>query len=238
MSSFKKPARVVVEFVVATALTLVLSDWLDARGGALIVGIIALLILALLYRQELKLQEQSLRFLKKGAQHPMAALLIVTSAGAVLGAALFASSWLWMVHDYKKNPPSTAGEKLPKTTKLVTVSPSRITVSSKEWARVDLVTITNHEENPRYGLTFELKPNTPDIDYEVNGPVTAVLEFTDNSKAIPILQIGPKASYAFQLKSRLRGGAKSSEAEIRFSVTDGTDEPLVPGVMVKGPPTK
>ena len=225
-------------FVVTTALALVLSELLGARGAALKVGIIGLLILALLSRNELKLLEHSLRILNKGAQHPMAALLIVTFAGAVLGAVLFGGSWLWTVHDYKTNPLPLPADKLPKTTNLVTVSPRRIKVSSKEWTRFDTVTVTNHEESPRYGLTFSLDPNTPDIEYEINGPITVALRYTDNSRSIPIQQIGPKASYVYQVKSRLKDGSKSSHAEIRFSVTDGTDEPQTPGVVFKGQPTR
>jgi hypothetical protein len=34
----------------------------------------------------------------------------------------------------------------------VTVSPSQITVSSSEWDRVDTVTVTNHNEIPRYEI--------------------------------------------------------------------------------------
>ncbi len=238
MSSVKTAAKSVVWFVVTTAFALVLSDWLGARRAAFIVGSFGLLSLPLLYANELKLSEHSLRILNKGAKHPMAALLIFTIAGGVLGAALFGASWLWTAHDYKTNPLPLPAEKLPKTSKLVTVSPGRINVSSKEWTRVDIVTITNHEESPRYGLTFATQPNTADIEYEIEGPTFPRVMYTDNSTDIPIPQIGPKASYVFQLKSRLKGGAKSSQGEITFSVTDGTDEPVVPGVMFKGQPTK
>jgi len=218
-------------FVVATAFAVVLTNWLGLTEAAIVVGIVGLLVLALLYREELKFAAASRWILDKGAQRPMPALISVALAGGIIGAVLFGGSWLWMIRDYRKNPPPPPSE--PADARIVTVSPRRILVRSKEWSRVDIVTITNHEEHPRYGVSFLVEPSTQEIEYDIEGPHNIRLGYTDGSTGIPIFQIGPKASYVFHVKSRLRSDAKSTQAEIRLSVTDGTDEPDQPGVMIK-----
>jgi hypothetical protein len=120
----------------------------------------------------------------------------------------------------------------PETMPAVTVSPQRIEVNSKGWIRVDTVTVTNHRENPRYTITFTIHPVPPEIEYEVEGPMMIKIAFTDGSTEIPIPQIGPKASLVYEVKSRLKGDAKTKDSILEFAVTEGMDEPEVPGVAI------
>lgn len=112
----------------------------------------------------------------------------------------------------------------------VTVSPKRLRVTSKEWQRVDVVTVTNHEENPRYDVVLAIEPSTPQVEYELSGSL-APGPWTRQYR-LHITQVDPKASYKFEVRSKLRQDAKSTEGEICFSVTDGTEEPKVPNVMI------
>jgi hypothetical protein len=133
------------------------------------------------------------------------AALVVAGLPALLG------FWLWPLY--------------------ITVSPEEIQVGSKEWTRVDTVTVTNHQENPRYMVTFTATPVPPEIEYRLEGPMNFQLGYSDGSTDVPIYEIGPKASLSYQVRSKLKAGAKVSRATLRFEVTTGTEEPKLPGVV-------
>lgn len=102
----KNGARITVGAAVAIAFGVLLEQlWLTKAEAAFWTLIVGLLVLALLYRGELRLPQASQWILTRGAKHPMSTFLIIILIGGGLGASLFGGSWFWMIYEYKKNPP-------------------------------------------------------------------------------------------------------------------------------------
>lgn len=102
----KNTVAAVVIFVVLAAATSILEAVfsIDVRisFGVMLIGA---LLIVWLYKEKLGLSDLSAEYLRKGARSPMSAYLIVAGIGGLFGVVLFGSSWLYMMHDFKKNPP-------------------------------------------------------------------------------------------------------------------------------------
>lgn len=96
-----------VGFVVLAATSFILDAIFsfDPRM-TLSVMLIGSLLLVWLYKDQLGLPALSDQYLHKGIQAPVISFLVVALVGGLLGAILFGGSWLWMLYDYKKNPPA------------------------------------------------------------------------------------------------------------------------------------
>lgn len=93
-----------VELIVLGAAAYIINEWFNIKW-AILVLIVGGLSLILLHRDKLQLANLSDRLLGWGVKNPLFAFLIVVLGGGLLGATLFGGSWLWMIHEYKKNPP-------------------------------------------------------------------------------------------------------------------------------------
>ena len=98
----------------------IINEGFDIKW-AILVLIVGGLWLILLHRDKLQLANLSDRLLGWGVKNSMFAFLIVVLGGGLLGATLFGGSWLWMIHEYKKNPPP-----LPPPPQLTRVEPTTI----------------------------------------------------------------------------------------------------------------
>ncbi len=173
-----------------------------------------------------------------------------------LGACVF---FYWVFHEYTKNFLSNTtakvrygartlvaivlivamgalvgrGNKLPPESvakETITVSPTRIAVTSSKWSGYIDVSVTNHLEQPWYDCDFLVNPSSLDIEFSVE-PLAGlgsevgslIVKFTDASWQWPILRIAPKGTVVFRIKSRLKSGPL--EGELRFYTLPGSSEP-------------
>ncbi len=115
----------------------------------------------------------------------------------------------------------------------VSISPMKILVPGGGWTRPSLVTVTNHEEAPRYNLQFQLQQSSADVEYGIEGPTSFSYSTTDGFDYYVIEQIGPKASHVFTIKSKTKSG---NGGWIALTVFPGEIEPGASGHMTKGDP--
>lgn len=122
----------------------------------------------------------------------------------------------------------------------ITVSPETISVGSSEWSVYQEITVTNHEEAPRFGITLVVNPSNSAIDYSVepmgvprspirlgNDPANHIvvdsgfmaLRTTDGTENISINRIGPKESIVYRVKAKHPAG--SAPGNLSLSVNPG-----------------
>lgn len=101
----QKAATWFVELVVVAAGTKLVDRIFRSPAITAGVFIIGIALLAILNRKELKLGVLSQKLINLGAKRPVQSFIVVSLCGAALGAILFGASWLYMIHDLKKNPP-------------------------------------------------------------------------------------------------------------------------------------
>jgi hypothetical protein len=122
----------------------------------------------------------------------------------------------------------------------ITVSPDTISVGSSEWGTYQEITVTNHQEEPRFGLTLAVKPSNPKIEYSVEptgeprSPIPLskdpsnyieldsgfmAVRTTDGIENISINRIGPKESIVYRVKAKLPTG--ESPGLLQLSIMPG-----------------
>lgn len=104
MSGLKTAAKTILGFFVVTYAAVIVEN-LFSREVTIAVLVVGLLLLALFHREELKLPALSAMLLHKGKRHPVLSSLTATVIGGIFVAALFGGSWLYVIYDFKKNPP-------------------------------------------------------------------------------------------------------------------------------------
>jgi len=120
----------------------------------------------------------------------------------------------------------------------VTVSPSRIPVTSSEWSGIATITVTNHREQPWYDPDLLIQSDKSKVEYSIepeessigSEPLLGTFVFAGGTEQWPIATIGPKGNILYRIKYRLK--APGPESDIRFSVSPGSEHFRTPRVAV------